>query len=400
MNGKKDDALSAFHTALEARLASLETNAFTFVAVVVSVAIGLGHIYLKGPTLFQVYFASLAAKLILAFGILYIQATAHAFRSVQIVMSKIESNSELQLRSVVPAAWNPKEIVLNRGFWWRMPEMLKMQFGLYLCLLFGTFVAETFWIGRHNGSDLPIRDASWLPAIRASELALLAIFFFVFSIQISRLWNKQVNLLLQLKLMNKEEVRKPTRSWNVDALKSWIQRPDTLLLVLANLILAWYAWKSDSRNEQVFLAERRPYIDVSPVSLVQDSGTNSLVTLSLANYSGFDALNVGIDVKYGELANRYWTGEWQKASQNELARGKDGPSGVLKLHEYTSQPPVAIPFLPKRGGLATWVSANAMDLEEDVCSRGNEGFPVFVRITWQNDARHLCHIQPVSATVS
>ncbi len=108
------------------------------------------------------------------------------------------------------------------------------------------------------------------------------------------------------------------------------------------------------------------------------------------NYSGFKANKVAIDLKYGSNS---WILEWRKARDEKTEKGD--AQGVVREKIYISPPNTIIdeiePGETKERDEAGKMIAimGALSLEGNVCAKGNEGFPVWVRVTWQNVNQHI-----------
>jgi|SRR5215467_2285071 len=177
----------------------------------------------------------------------------------------------------------------------------------------------------------------------------------------------------------------------------------TILLVIANFVLAlvtfWsvdvarkgvnLAEQANKRSEQLFIAEDRPLIDVTPIGVVQSpDGRQTLTALSVANYSGFKAYDIGIDLKYGEYG---WIGEWVKADSDRQKKGN--AIGIERSKPYLSPPKPQLPELDP--GKTEYDQTGArfglqgdLNLEELVCG-AKEGLPVLIRVTWRNEKQHI-----------
>ena len=171
----------------------------------------------------------------------------------------------------------------------------------------------------------------------------------------------------------------------------------TLIIALSNIVLVGitlfslaYARKSNYRAEITHISENCPLIDVSPISVMQDYDIKQVKTFfSIANYSGFSAYRIGIDLKYG---NNSWILEWRKARKERDEKGNK--SSVIGNKEYFTTPDIRIDKL-KPGETINRDSTGSelcivgsLNLERDVCSKGNDGLPVWVRVSWQNSNRH------------
>lgn len=151
-----------------------------------------------------------------------------------------------------------------------------------------------------------------------------------------------------------------------------------------------YSNISNERSEKLYVVQNQPMIDVTPVCISQRpvGNTTSVTTFfSIYNYSGFKALNVRVDLKYGD---RDWIVQWKMAYENanksessikydtlgkliaeELDAGKKSQGNI----EYFMQPDLAV------GGV--------LDLEKDVCNIDGKSMNVKIRTTYQNEFMHV-----------
>jgi hypothetical protein len=191
-----ETSYSDYHSQLESRLGTLETNAFTFVAVVVSVFVGLGVVYTEHATLLGLFAATSGAILVLGFGAFYIQATTHAFRSVQLVMSRLEAHSALGLSKskCIPRLWCPDDQIKKGGTPSRMPEMLKVQSFFYLALAIAVVLLLWLWAYRHR---IPLLSWKHSLLLATPVIEMAAILFGVW-MYANYLNAKQLNLLNDL----------------------------------------------------------------------------------------------------------------------------------------------------------------------------------------------------------
>jgi hypothetical protein len=187
----------------------------------------------------------------------------------------------------------------------------------------------------------------------------------------------------------------------------------TLLLALGTFSMALFTWQlsgsnkklidythqANERAEKLFVGQNKPLIDVAPIGIIHgiaDDGNKMCATLfSVVNYSGFVAYNIVIDVAY---EGNVWILEWLKAEKDRKEKegtNKDEKVVVTKQYYPSISTRKTIKKL-KPGetrekdfeGKAIVVSGS-LDLEERVVSKGKEGFPVFVRVTWENDRGHV-----------
>jgi hypothetical protein len=174
--------------------------------------------------------------------------------------------------------------------------------------------------------------------------------------------------------------------------------PTTIIIALANVILVcvtacslWFAGKANARAERLYVGQNRPLIDVTPIGISQNvAGTHATTIFSIVNYSGFKAYNIGIDLKYGDNS---WILEWIKARDEKTAKGNG--EGVVRERWYLSSSNTIIreidPGETKESDEEgkNIVITGSLNLESDVCAKGNSGLPVLVRVTWQNLNHHV-----------
>lgn len=156
----------------------------------------------------------------------------------------------------------------------------------------------------------------------------------------------------------------------------------TSLLVICNVIFAYYNYKSNDRFEKLYISQIRPLIEVAPIGVVQDAKLGQVTTIfSILNFSGFDAHKIGIDLKY----EGGWISEWRKARSEKESKG-DG-QGVIDGKFYSTTPAIIIPLLKAEKG-TTRAIKGACGLEE-VCKKGADGMPVLVRVKWENSSGYV-----------
>jgi hypothetical protein len=156
-----------------------------------------------------------------------------------------------------------------------------------------------------------------------------------------------------------------------------------------------YTFIANERSEKLFTGANLPLIDVTPIAVGQVPGEKgdyfTTTFFNVANYSGFDAYDIGIDLKYKGA----WIVEWLKADKD--SKGKPTGQEIVDGKTYISAPESKIPELKagdtrqaelqiEKSGLAI---AGQYDLEKEVCSKGEEGAPVFVRVSWRNKQNHI-----------
>jgi hypothetical protein len=178
--------------------------------------------------------------------------------------------------------------------------------------------------------------------------------------------------------------------------KSWTRATTIaqILIVVIAFLAFIYTYFANERSEKLFTGANVPLIDVTPIGVAQapgDKGTYFTTTFfDIANYSGFEALNIGIDLKYGE---RPWIAEWMKA---DAERNKKKPGQkIIDGKLYASAPPIFLKELGPGDSVKEKIKleqrgvTGMFDLEKDVCSQGTNGLPISVRVTWQNKKEHV-----------
>ena len=160
----------------------------------------------------------------------------------------------------------------------------------------------------------------------------------------------------------------------------------------AAIIALFFSTLTYTITRKLFIGQNTPLIDVSPVALFSQNNFTT-IRLSVANYSGFDAYNIGLDVKYDEIG---WINEWIKARGDKQQRS-EGQKTIIDNTVY-SLPPRVIPGLEElRAGETKEKdkqnqffefrgSLNLQSACED--SQTKNGFFIWIRVTWQNDRRH------------
>jgi len=152
----------------------------------------------------------------------------------------------------------------------------------------------------------------------------------------------------------------------------------------------------NNRSQKLFVAANTPLVDVSPVGVSLSKDPQGVwfasTYLNFANYSGFKALNVGVDLKYGESGG--WISEWLKAEEERTVNGK--AKGIIPEKEtfFASSPNIMVSEL--QPGQTTEkdvrdkaiVLTGALDAKsQQTCVEGGS-LPVTLRATWQNAAGH------------
>jgi hypothetical protein len=172
----------------------------------------------------------------------------------------------------------------------------------------------------------------------------------------------------------------------------------TLLVVIANVFLAYSshrantrAEKANKRAEKLFVGQNKPLIDVTPIGIytgIAKNGNKMCATLySILNYSGFDANNISVDIAY---EGNVYISEWLRAKKDSERKKKEGVDpNVILNYLYPSRPDVQIPEL-KSGEVKEYRGASgSLDLDKRVVDMGKKGFPVLIRVTWENDIGHV-----------
>jgi hypothetical protein len=172
----------------------------------------------------------------------------------------------------------------------------------------------------------------------------------------------------------------------------------TLIVAIANLFLVLvtvalavatykslqYSRKANGRVERRFVAENKPLIDVVPTAVrpLRDRPAVE-IHFDLFNYSGFRALNVDVDAKYG--AND-WIAEWLTAALDSRRKQKAPPTDSDDNGFYRILPQEVFELYPGQGVRGLFVRGS-LDLEEAVCKRENrsDGLEILFRIRWRNE---------------
>lgn len=168
----------------------------------------------------------------------------------------------------------------------------------------------------------------------------------------------------------------------------------TLMAVVVAIIALYFSARTNKRAEKLFVGQNKPLVDVTPVGIFQnEGGTHCTIEFSVVNYSGFTAYDIGIDVKYGK--GNDWILKWNEAYRdNETKKKEEIKEGVVIEKRYLSAPRLFIEKL-EAGGTATkdfegsLYILGSLPLEEKFKdSKWKEGYPIFVRVTWQNENKH------------
>lgn len=168
-----------------------------------------------------------------------------------------------------------------------------------------------------------------------------------------------------------------------------------IVLAAIALVSVLYAVDAHQMQAKLFPAQNKPLIDVTPIAVMQVLGGKQTHTaFSVSNCSGFTAYSICLDLKYGD--NRSWILEWRKAKTDKDKKDKNGqPADVILDKPYSLPPRVLVKELgpgetAEKDYAGKLLGINgALNLEQDVCKCGEKGLPVFIRVAWQNENRHI-----------
>ncbi len=165
-----------------------------------------------------------------------------------------------------------------------------------------------------------------------------------------------------------------------------------IIAALALIINAAAFWNA----RKIFIGQNTPLIDVTPVALSTE-GKFTTIYFSIANYSGFTAYDIAIDLKLAQA----WIMEWIKA-HNE----KGGKPSDEKLIQQKTVYPLVPGSSPGQG--AYWPKLESGETAgkdrvlgvrgelglQGICPELGKGepsssHPVRVRVTWKNDRGHV-----------
>ena len=163
----------------------------------------------------------------------------------------------------------------------------------------------------------------------------------------------------------------------------------TAIMAIAYIALTFYTHQANSRSEKIFFGQNKPLIDVTPIG-VQQSGSQTMTIFSIANYSGFKAVNIGLDLKYqGD-----WILEWRKARDEKKKKGD--LKGVVENTLYLSRPKIQVSELGAGETTQTYFKGEKQGHSIGITGSFNlesiqdlEGVPVLVRVTWENEHGHI-----------
>jgi len=118
------------------------------------------------------------------------------------------------------------------------------------------------------------------------------------------------------------------------------------------------------RAEKLFIAQNMPQVVVNPIEIVPTTDTHATLTLSYGNYTGFDANNVTIDVRFGPESNA-WIVEYLKIVHGEFYYSGKLIAGDKKVIGFRGSLPLKKRF-------------------DSLKKKGIESYPIFVRAKWEN----------------
>jgi hypothetical protein len=201
----------------------------------------------------------------------------------------------------------------------------------------------------------------------------------------------------------KEDIEKGSKSsWVSNCIDNLIKRAKekpfeftvvcaNLLFVIANIFIIGFNWKSNSRAKKLFVGQNKPLIDVTPISIIHsiaDDKNKMCATLySVSNYSGFVAKNISIDIAYG---GNVYISEWLRAKEDSIRKKKEGlDPNLVPNYLYHTRPYINIKEI-KPGKVKEYRGASgSLDLDKKVVGMGNKGYPLLIRVTWENDRGHV-----------
>ena len=150
--------------------------------------------------------------------------------------------------------------------------------------------------------------------------------------------------------------------------------------------------QANSRAAKLFVGQNKPLIDVTPIGIIPgiaDDGNKMCATVySILNYSGFDANNISVDIAY---EGNVYISEWLRAEKDSKRKEKEraDPNVVIGKF-YPSRPDVQIKELKSGQAKEHHQGTNgSLDLDKRVVGTGKKGFPVMIRVTWENDQGHV-----------
>jgi len=154
------------------------------------------------------------------------------------------------------------------------------------------------------------------------------------------------------------------------------------------------AQEENERARRLYTSQKKPLLDITPIAITQNkAGTHSVTKLSVNNYSGFDAKNVRVDLRYGDYS---WIGEWLKAAED--SKGKNQNQNIINEKWYQSAPNLFIgdikshetKVVPDEPQIKGALFVGSLNIENEICASGkNNSIPVHVRVSWENENGHV-----------
>jgi hypothetical protein len=150
-----------------------------------------------------------------------------------------------------------------------------------------------------------------------------------------------------------------------------------------NRVLVDIARQANARTEKLFVEHIKPVVVATPIRLyragvAKDGNKMCTTRWSIVNHSAFPACNVRIDVSYGGVV---YIGRWVEAYEDGLEKEKGVITGQYSKSMLNRN---LIQKLGEKEGKIVFFNGN-LDLDIQVISKGNEGFPVHAEVTWEND---------------
>lgn len=162
-------------------------------------------------------------------------------------------------------------------------------------------------------------------------------------------------------------------------------------LAKANNELVEYMRKENEREAKLFVGKNKPHVVATPIGIIPgkaDDGNKMCTTLfSVINHSGFVAYNIVIDVAYEGIV---WISAWLEAEKDrKWKEAKIGAEKGMVIGQIYPSISKKNSFQLNPNESKSIGFTGSLDLEERVSSKGTEGFPVLVRIRWENDSGYV-----------
>lgn len=150
-----------------------------------------------------------------------------------------------------------------------------------------------------------------------------------------------------------------------------------------NRVLVDIARQENERTEKLFVEHIKPVVVATPIKiyrtgLAKDGNKMCATELSIVNHSAFIACNVRTDLSYGGVV---YIGSWLYADEDRQEKEKGVVNG--QYSQSMSNKTLIQRLGEKERKILIFVGA--LDLDKEVVSKGNEGFPVHAKVTWEND---------------